>query len=74
VEAGLVLTIAPWTLFWERNYFAFTVSWLGAWMANPYVRGAVTGVGLVTALAGLRDLSGVILARSRAVDDPPASP
>ena len=28
-------------------------------MANPYVRGAVTGVGVVTAVAGLRDLSGV---------------
>ena len=66
-----MLTIAPWTLFWERNYFAYTVAWLGTWMANPYVRGAVTGVGLVTTLAGLRELSGVILARSRAVDDAP---
>ena len=65
-----MLAVAPWTLFWERNYFAYTVSWLGMWMADPYVRGAVTGVGIVTALAGLRDLSGVILARGRAADAP----
>lgn len=69
VEAGLVLTIAPWTAFWDQNYFAHAISWIGAWMASPYVRGAVTGVGLVTTFAGLRDLSNVILARSAAQGD-----
>jgi len=68
VEAGLVLTIAPWTVFWDRNYFAYTIPWVGEWMAIAYVRGAVTGVGLVTAVVGLRDLSGVILARSSSAD------
>ena len=43
-------------------------------MANAYVRGAVTGVGLVTAVAGLRDLSGVILARSAASESTPPVP
>ena len=66
VEAGLVLTIAPWTTFWEQNYFAHAVPWLGIWMRNPYVQGGVTGIGLVTVLTGLQDLSGVILARSAA--------
>ncbi len=51
-------------MFWERNYFAHAVPWIGVWMTNPYVRGAVTGVGLVTTFAGLRDLSSVILSRS----------
>lgn len=74
VEAGLVLTIAPWTQFWDRNYFAFAIPWIGSWMANAYVRGAVTGVGLVTAVAGLRDLSGVILARSAASESTPPVP
>ena len=70
-----MLTIAPWTMFWSRNYFAHAVPWLGHWMANAYVRGAVTGVGLVTAFAGLRDLSAVILARSAASESaaPPSS-
>ena len=43
-------------------------------MANAYVRGSVTGVGLVTAVAGLRDLSGVILARSVASESAPPRP
>lgn len=74
VEAGLVLTISPWTAFWDRNYFAHVLPWVGEWMASAYVRGGVTGVGLVTAFAGLRDLSGVILARSAASEAPPPAP
>ena len=73
VEAGLVLTIAPWTVFWERNYFAYAFVPIGEWMSNAFVKGAVTGIGLVTTFTGLRDLSSVILARSAASDLPPAS-
>jgi len=69
-----VLTIAPWTLFWDRNYFAHLVPWLGIWMANEFVRGGVTGVGLITAFAGLRDLAGAIIARSAASAGPPMPP
>lgn len=70
-----MLTIAPWTLFWERNYFAHALPSLGQWMENAYVRGGVTGIGLVTVLTGLRDLSNVILARGAAASSnrlPPA--
>jgi hypothetical protein len=74
VEAGLVLTIAPWTAFWDRNYFAHVVSWIGEWMGNPFVKGGVTGIGLVTAFAGLRDLSAVILARGTASESSPPVP
>ena len=73
VEAGLVLTIAPWTTFWARNYFAYAFVPVGEWMSNAFVRGGVTGIGLVTAFTGLRDLSSVILARSAASDSPPTS-
>jgi hypothetical protein len=44
------------------------------WMSNAFVRGAGHGVGLVTAVAGLRDLSGVILARSAASESLPPAP
>jgi hypothetical protein len=63
VEAGLLLIMAPWTSLWERNFFAEAVPILGSVMANEFVRGGVTGVGLVTAIAGLRDLTGAVLAR-----------
>jgi hypothetical protein len=43
-------------------------------MANAYVRGAVTGIGVVTAFVGLRDLSATILARGADVDRPGGPP
>jgi hypothetical protein len=56
--------MAPWTALWERNFFAGLLPWLGDWMANGYVRGGVTGIGLVTTVVGLRDLAGSFLHRS----------
>ena len=55
--------MAPWTALWEQNFFAEAVPALGDLMANQFLRGAVTGVGVVTAIAGLRDLTGAVLAR-----------
>jgi hypothetical protein len=37
--------------------------WLGEAMASQFVRGGVTGVGIVTVIAGLRDLTGALLSR-----------
>jgi hypothetical protein len=70
IEAGLVLIVMPWTGFWSRNYFAQLWPWLGGVMFNPYVCGAITGVGVVTVIAGLRDLVSAFSAR-RAAADPP---
>lgn len=56
IEAGLVLIVTPWTGFWMRNYFGQAWPWLGALMFDPYVRGAVTGIGVITAVAGIREL------------------
>jgi len=60
VEAGLVLAIAPWTNLWQSNYFAHAWPWLGELMASPYVRGGVTGIGLITFVAGARDVIAAI--------------
>ena len=65
-----MLVVAPWTDFWLRNYFAVAWPWLGNWMASPYVRGAVTGIGIVTAISGVRELGAAMRARSS--NDPPA--
>ena len=63
IEAGILLVLAPWSALWERNYFGLVWPTLGAWMASAYVRGAVSGVGLVTALGGLRDLVSAFMMR-----------
>jgi hypothetical protein len=51
-ELGLFLLIYPWTDAWADNYFSVAVpdSALATWRTlwnNPYVRGAVSGLGLV---------------------------
>lgn len=66
VEAGLLLIVAPWTTFWDRNSFGVLVPAIGEWMASPVVRGVVSGIGLITAVAGLRDLTVTILTRPSA--------
>jgi hypothetical protein len=70
VEAGLLLVIAPWTLSWQHNYFGTLFPPLGTLMVNEFVRGGVSGIGLITAVAGLRDLTFAIFARQAGRTDP----
>ena len=60
---GLLLIVLPWSAFWERNYFAQAIPALQAIVTNNFVRGAVTGLGLVNLFAGFADLALVFLAR-----------
>jgi hypothetical protein len=47
LEIGLFLLIFPWTEYWEANYFAaFMPEWHRYW-DNMYVRGAISGLGMV---------------------------
>jgi hypothetical protein len=44
---GLFLLIFPWTEYWGGNYFAaFVPEWHQYW-DNMYVRGAISGLGVV---------------------------
>lgn len=54
--------VAPWSGFWERNAFAQTPL-LAAWLSNAFFRGAVSGIGLITAIAGLAELGGALRRR-----------
>ena len=65
-----MLIVTPWTPVWLRNYFAHAWPWLGQWMANVYVQSAVTGVGVVTTLVGLRDLLVALASRRAAASAP----
>lgn len=65
LEAGLILIVAPWSAFWDRNFFAQTGP-LSALLDSAVFRGAVTGVGLITAFAGLAELAAVFTRRRRA--------
>ncbi len=65
IEVGLLLVVAPWSGFWERNYFAHAMPLLGSITSNFFVRGAVSGLGLVNVVAGLSELVSVFSSRRR---------
>lgn len=41
---------------------------------SPYVRGAVTGIGVITAVAGLAEVASLVTRRRREPDSGPAEP
>ena len=65
LEIGFVRVVIPWSSFWDRNYFVQSLPALQAMLANNYVRGAVSGLGVVNLLMGFNELASVLLARRR---------
>jgi hypothetical protein len=61
--AGFLLILVPWSVFWDRNYFAQTLPALRAFMENNYVRGAISGLGIVNVYLGLAELVTAITSR-----------
>ncbi len=49
LDVGLVLILIPWSNFWETNYFLNSYPGLIPILLNPYLRGAVSGLGLIDA-------------------------
>ena len=64
IEVGLVLIIIPWSAFWDRNYFGTVVPALQEIITNNFVRGAVSGIGLLNVIAGLLELFSIYMGRS----------
>ena len=63
VEAGLFITVVPWTRIWTLNPLLHTHFVVGVWADNPFVRGFVSGVGVIHILIGLKDI--VVITRRR---------
>jgi hypothetical protein len=53
---GLLLIVLPWSSFWEHNYFAHILPALAPVLTNNFVRGAVSGLGVVNVIAGFFEL------------------
>jgi polyferredoxin len=56
LETGVVLLLAPWSEFWDRNYFAQALPFIHALMINNFVRGAVSGLGIVNMSAAVAEM------------------
>ena len=64
VEIGLVLIVIPWSAFWDRNYFAQLLPLLQGIMTNNFVRGAVSGIGVLNLSVGLMELVAILTGRA----------
>ncbi len=78
LETGLVLLVAPWSALWERNLFVEVLPFWGDVARLHGVRGAVSGVGLVSLAVGLWELTAVagasVLRRRATRREPPSAP
>ena len=70
-EFGIALLVVPWSSFWDRNYFAQAVPVLHTIIKNNFVRGAVSGLGVINLASGLAELISLLLARNTDTDPAP---
>ena len=71
LEAGLILIVFPWTVFWDRNYFMRMNGSLEMALTDPILRGVVSGVGILSFAAGVLEIV-TILIRRRSEQLPPS--
>ena len=57
-----------WPAFWEHNYFAMAWPPLRTILSNNFLRGAVSGLGVVNLFAGFADLAYFFSPRAEAVE------
>ena len=53
LELGLILIFVPWLPFWDANYFVYRYPALGIVVNSSYIRGAISGLGLVNVFLSL---------------------
>ncbi len=63
VEVGILLILLPWSSYWERNYFAVAWPALYPVLINHFVRGAVSGLGVLNLFAGFIELAPIFSPR-----------
>ncbi len=56
IEAGLFFIIVPWTRLWAINPLLQSHAAISVMAADPFVRGFISGFGLVHLLVGIKDL------------------
>jgi hypothetical protein len=62
LEVGVLLAYLPWSPLWYENFFLsfmankLHASWIVPFLQSGYVKGAVSALGAINILAGLRDI------------------
>ena len=52
---GVLVVMAPWTPLWGRNWFVHRTGALSGVLLSAWGRGALSGVGALYLLTGVRD-------------------
>jgi hypothetical protein len=53
LELGLALILVPWLDLWDTNYFLYQYPALALVLKNPFLRGAISGLGLVNVMLSI---------------------
>ncbi len=48
LEVGILLFLLPWLDLWEKNVIFQRFGYIGGLMNNLYVRGAISGLGILS--------------------------
>src|SRR5215475_5767081 len=56
LEIGLFLLIFPWTDYWPANYFSNAIPAFSGYWDNMYIRGAISGLGVVNLYISLLEI------------------
>lgn len=64
LEAGLFFVIVPWTVIWTANPLLQSNLTIAMWAGNPFVRGFVSGIGILHLILGVREMVRIARARS----------
>ena len=55
-EVGVFLLVYPWMGGWDTNFFSYILPEMHGYWANAYVRGAISGLGIVNIYIALVEL------------------
>jgi hypothetical protein len=59
IDGGFFLVIAPWFQFWQQNVFRYHFPPIKYVFDNFYVRGAISGIGLLLMGIGIGELRNI---------------
>ena len=69
LEAGLFFIVVPWTRFWTINPLLQSTAAVSMLAGNPFVRGFVSGFGVIHLIIGIKDILEIANARRQAGTD-----
>lgn len=65
LEAGLFFIVVPWTRLWTLNPLLHSSETITLVAGNPFVRGFVSGFGVIHLIIGIRDIIRISQERKR---------